>query len=235
MSLLAATLKLDVRLQARSNLYGVGIAIAVLLGLLGRFLIGPDRAANAVPMMYLLGLGGTAYFFPAALVISEKTQGTLTAMRTTPLTNSAYMSSKVITLTLFAACEGLIIHAIGFWGVPFNPIPLVAGLVGLGAFLTLVGLGQSAGCSSVTAFLFPWAMVVGSTTQLPVLYVLGLGPPMLWYLIPTQAPLLLFRGSFVSLETWQWVYAVGVTAGSVIVAAIWARRQFAIHVELQQS
>ncbi len=51
MSTLTATLKLDVRLQARSKLYAIGIAVALLLGLAGRYFVNPDYACS-VPSLF---------------------------------------------------------------------------------------------------------------------------------------------------------------------------------------
>ena len=117
MSLLLATLKLDVRLQARSKLYAIGIVVAILLGLAGRFFVHPDYAGKLLAVFYLAGLGSTTYMFSASLVLLEKSQGTLLALRTTPLTSTAYIASKVITLTSFAALESAIVYAIAFFGV----------------------------------------------------------------------------------------------------------------------
>ena len=232
---LLATLKLDVKLQARSKLYGVGIAVAVILGVLGRFLIGPDYAAKGVPILYLLGLGGTTYIFGASLILMEKSQGTLQALRVTPLTTGQYLSSKLITLILFAAVEGAIVQVIGFWGVSFNPLPLAAGVLTLGLMNTLVGLGQVASHDSVLKFLMPGAALIGSAMQWPFLGVLEIGPEWLWYAIPTNGPLLMMLAAFEPLDLWQWVYAIVMTTASIALAAWWARRRFRTHIRLRRS
>lgn len=232
MSRLPATLKLDVRLQARSRLYAVGIPLAVVLGIAMRIIFDREHAGRALPALYLLGLGGTSYIFAAALVLMEKSQGTLNALRTTPLTSNTYIASKVITLGIFAAIEAAVIFTVGFFGAGFAPIPLVVGVLCLGAFNTFVGLAQVASYDSVTAFLMPGALLVGMVLQWPVFYVLDLGPSLLWHLIPTQGPLLLMMGAFQSLEAWQWVYGFSMSLGSIAVAAWWAKRRFARFIQL---
>ncbi len=234
MNLLSATLALDVRLQARSKLYAIGLVVAVLLGLVARFIFDRDDAGRVLAVFYLLGLGGTTYIFGASLVLLEKSQGTLQALRTTPLTATAYIMSKVITLTSFAAIESAIIYAVGFFGVPLNPVPLVFGVVCLGMFYTFVGMGQVASLDSVFSFLIPGAMVVGSVLQWPFLYVLDIGPPLLWHLIPTQGPLLMMLAASEPLESWQWVYGIGVSLASVGLAGWWAKRRFARFISLQE-
>ena len=70
MSRLLATVKLDVRLQARSKLYAIGIFVAILLGLAGRFFVHPDYAGRLLAVFFLTGLGGTTYFFGSGLTKS---------------------------------------------------------------------------------------------------------------------------------------------------------------------
>ncbi len=234
MSAASATIRLDVTLQARSRLYAIGIAVAVMFGLFGRFVFDRDQAGDVLAVLYLMGIGGTTHLFGASLVLLEKSQGTLQALRVTPLTATAYMASKALTLTVFAAVESAVIYAVGFWGVPVSPAPLLAGIVCLGLFYTFVGLGQVAPHDSVFSFVIPGALVVVSILQWPFLYVLEIGPPVIWYLIPTQAPLLLMLGAFEPLEPWQWVYAISVSAASIILSAWWARRRFARFIGLKE-
>lgn len=233
MSMLTATLALDVRLQARSKLYAIGIGVSLALGLLGRFLIGPEHAATALPILYLLGLGGSTYIFGASMMLLEKSEGTLRALRTTPLTSRVYLGSKILTLGAFAALEGVIVHAVGFFEAPMSIWPLLLGVGSLVVFDTLLGLGQVASHDSVFSFLVPGALVVGSVLQWPMLYVLDVGPPLLWFLFPTQGPLLLMMGAFTPLPAWQWVYAILMTAASLGLTAWWARARFARHIGLK--
>jgi len=233
-SALVATLKLDVTVQARSLLYAVGIAVAVIMGLLARFLIGPRFAAVGVPTMYLLGLGGTAYIFGASLVLMEKSQGTIDALRVSPLTVDQYLGSKLVTLVGFAAVEGVIVQLIGFWGVSFDLLTLGAGIITLGLMNTLVGLGQVAHHTSVLSFLMPGAALVGAVMQWPFLGALGIGPSWVYYVIPTNGPFLLMRGAFTPLATWQWIYAVGMSLLTIAALALWTRRRLRAHLRLQQ-
>lgn len=225
MKLLIATLILDVQLQARSKLYVIGIAVAILLGLAGRFFVPEDYAGRVMAAFYLTGIGGTTYFFGASLVLFEKSQGTLQAIRVTPLTALTYIASKVITLSSFALLESVIIYLIAFLGVSINPLPMIFGVLSLGVVYTLVGLGQVASYDSVTAFLFPGAAFVSGILGLPVLYLINVALPFIW-LIPTQSSLLLMLGATETLPSWQWFYAITVSLTSIVLASLWARSQF---------
>ena len=227
-----ASLKLDVRVQARSQLYAVGIGVAVATGLLGRFLIGEAHAGRALPTLYLLILAGTTYVFGASQIVSEKSQGTLAALRTTPLTTGVYLTSKLITLTAFATLEGAIVQVVAFGAVDGSLLPLVVGILSLGVMYTLAGLGHAASHEAITSFLFPGAMVVMLVSQLPALYILEVGPPALWLAIPSLAPVLLILGAFEPLTTLQWAYALTVTPVSIGLLAWWTRRRFVEHLAL---
>ena len=235
MSLLSATLKLDVRLQTRSQLYTIGIVVAVLFGLLGRFFFDEAQAGRVLAAFYLMGLGGTTYMFGASLLLLEKGEGTLHALRTTPLTSTPYITSKVITLSLFAVIESVIVYAVGFFGVPLDPVPMILGVGCLAVFYTLVGMGQVASHDSVTSFLIPDAMAVGALLQLPAFYLIPIGPPLVWYLVPTQGPLILMLGASEPLEAWQWVYGIGMSVVSIYLALWWAKRRLARFIGLQES
>ena len=233
MSQLAATMKLDVRLQARTKLYAIGIFVAILLGLLGRFFVSPEYAGRVLAVFYLAGIGGTTYFFGGSLMLLEKSEGTLQALRTTPLTSTAYIASKVITLTSFAVVESAIVYAVAFFGIPLDLIPMICGVVCLGVIYTLVGLGQVASHDSVTSFLFPGAVVATLVLELPMFYVIA-GPDPGWYLFPTHGSLLLMLGATETLEVWQWSYAIVVSLLSMALAFWWAKSRFARFIGLQE-
>lgn len=233
MSLLAPTIKLDIQLQSKNKLYAIGIFVALLFGLVGRFFADADYAGQVLSTFFLTGLGGTTYMMSASLVLLEKSQGTIHALRTTPLTSTVYIVSKVITLTSFAVVESAIVYFVSFAGVPLNPFPLILGVVLLGIFYTLVGLGQVASHNSVTAFLLPGAVLVSAILQLPVFYVIA-GPQLIWYLIPTHGSLLLMLGATTSLTAWQWAYALLVSFASIGILFWWTKRRFAICIGFQK-
>ena len=139
----------------------------------------------------------------------------------------------MITLTSFASIESAIVYVVAFIGVPLNPVPMIAGVVCLGAFYTLVGLGQVASHDSVTAFLFPGAVLVAGVLELPALHVIA-GPDVPWYFIPTQGHLLLMLGATESLTAWQWACAIIVSPLSIGLAFWWAKSRFAQSIRLQE-
>ncbi len=233
MSPLAASIRLDMRLQSRTRLYAIGIFVAILMGLLGRYLVTDEYAGRILVLFYFGGLGGTTYMFAAAMVLLEKSDGTLQALRTTPLQTTTYLFSKVLTLTGFAALESAIVYAIGFYGSGVHPVPLFIGIVTLGTLYTLLGMGQVASHDSVTSFLFPGAAAVSLALQLPLLYLLMPQLAPVW-LHPTHGSLLLFLGASESMSAWHWAFAVGTPWLWIALAYRWTLKRFADHIGLQE-
>ena len=226
---LLATLRLDFRLQLRSQLYTIGIGIAVFFGLLLRLSVDPQPMRTVLPALFLLTLGSTTYLFAGGMVLFEKAEGTLDAQKVTPLRVDDYFASKLLTLGGFALVESMILVILthGFAGL--RMVPMFAGLLVMGGLYTLIGLGQIARHDSITEFLMPSAFVVGAVLPLPVLDHLDLWPGLGWYAWPSQAPLLLMRAAFEPIAGWQWVYALAYSALSLGALYLWARRSFRQH------
>jgi len=229
MSRIAASIGLDVRLQARSRLYVIGVVVAVFMGVMVRFLVPIEHVGRGLTAFYILGLGSTTFMFGAAMLLLEKSEHTLQALRTSPLSPAEYVTSKALTLTAFSLVESAIIFAIAARGVPVNPALLVLGIGVLGVMSTLVGLGLAAAHDAVTSFLLPSGALVGMVAQLPFLTLIGFDTIVLWYLIPTQAPLLLIQAAFEPLAPWQWAYAAGMSAVGIGVAWWFCARRFRVH------
>lgn len=230
MTRLAAEVWLDVRLQARSRLYVIGIVLALLLGLAGRYFFPADALRVVIPAFYLLFLGGSTYAFVAAMLMLERGEGTLDAIRVTPLRIGEYIGSKVATLTAFSAVESLIILFVAGGGADVGFAVLLAGIALMGIFNTLVGIAQAARHDTVTDFLIPGALVVMTVLQLPLFHFLGTWTSPLFYLIPTRAPLVLIEAAFGPVPVWEWVYGLAYSGVAIAAAAFLARRQFIRHV-----
>lgn len=235
MKRLCATLLLDMKLQARSQLYTIGIAMAVLMGLLVRFLIPTTHIGRGLAGFYLLGLGSTTFMFGSSMLLLEKGEHTLEAMRVTMMTSTDYILSKAITLTGFAIIESAIVYIIAVRGMWGNLLFLGLGTATLGVFYTVVGLGLAAAHDAITRFLLPTGVLLAMILQLPVFSLFDVGPAWLWYIIPTQAPLLILQGSFELLATWQWIYA-GIMSVVMCAGSWWfCTQRFRAHVGLQEA
>ncbi len=232
MTRLVAEMVLDVRLQVRNRLYAIGIAMAVLLGLAGRYAFPAEALPAALPAFFLLFLGGSTYMFVAAMIMLERGDRTLEAVRITPLRLDEYLTSKVVTLTTFALLESAIIVVIAYGPIDFDLPTLLVGTALLGAINTLLGVAQAAKHETVTDFLFPGAVIVSLVLTLPLFHYLGMWTNPVWYLIPSRAPLALIAAAFGPIPRWEWIYGLAYSGVWLVIGGALARRQFTRHVVL---
>lgn len=229
---LRATLLLDTKVQAKSQLYTIGIGVAVLMGLMVRFLVPVEHVGRGFAAFILLGIGGTTYTFGASMLLLEREAGVLSALRVTPLTTRDYLLSKSFTLTTFALVETAIVYGISARGVAtWFPALLLGGAV-LGVFYSLVGLGLAAGYDVITRFLLPMGATVAMVLQFPFLQLIGIGDWWMWAVVPSTAPLLLIQAAFEPLTTIQWVYALSMSVVMLVGAWAYCTYRFRVHVGL---
>jgi fluoroquinolone transport system permease protein len=224
MTRFASTLRLDVTLQFRNKFYHIGVMVA-LLGIFAlRGLFDHQTLKIVLPVLYLIGLAGTTYFFIGGLVIFEKSERTIDSLIITPLRFQEYLLSKLVTLSALATVESVVI-TVATVGLDFHGPLLVSGIVLMAGFYTLLGYIVVLRYQSVTDFLMP-SLAYSLILQLPFLPYFGVWENALFYLIPTQAPFLLMQAAFQPVENWQIVYGFGYSLLSIAFCVVWARRAF---------
>ena len=236
MTRLLATMKTDVRVQYRNRLYSIGIFVGAIIAIGLSQLANPDQLFVIVPVLMLIVVGGTTMLYVAAMIIFERDEGTMNALIASPLRTSEYLWSKIITLTVLATLEAIVMIGgatlIMRWSdaVSWPNIPLLlVGIVGIGVIYTLIGIILIVRYDKMTDFLLPMAFVA-IVLQLPFLHFLGLVVHPVFLVIPTSAPTMLMQGAYVSLTPWQWVYASVYPAALILLLAMWAYRAFDKHV-----
>ncbi|NDJ60883.1 MAG: ABC transporter permease [Chloroflexi bacterium] len=224
MTRLVSTMQLDVKLQIRNRFYHIVFGLALLNVIALPRIFGREQLAEVLPVLLLMIMSATTFLLVAGMVIFEKGERNLEALVITPVRNSEYLLSKLITLTALATVEAAFI-ALLTYGLGFNPLLLFGGIIVLGLMYTLFGFILVVRYNTVTDFLVP-AMLVILALQIPFLDALGMLSSPLFYLIPTQAPLLLMKAAFEPIEVWQLVYALAYAAVTIGVTFAWAQRAF---------
>lgn len=232
---LGAAVRTDVVLQARNQLYGISVGVALVAAGGLAWLSPHDRLEATVPMALLMFVGGSTLLYAVAMLILERDDGTLSAVIVSPLRPAEYLLSKVITLSGLATLEALLTVG-GALGVLSRsgevPVPgplLLVGVVLLAVMHVLVGLVLVVRYRRLMEVLIPMG-AIATIMQLPAFYFVGALPHRAWLLIPTGAPTMFIRGGFAELTPWEWTYA---TVGSALtLLALWvaARRAFQRHV-----
>ncbi|WP_420627625.1 hypothetical protein [Candidatus Leptofilum sp.] len=236
MSRLLSTMKTDVVVQVRTNLYTIGVVAGVITAVVLSQLASPDQMVSLVPTLMLLVVGGSTLLYVAAMILFEKDEGTLWAMIVSPVRPSEYLWSKIITLTALATFESvvmiagtmLIMQFTGGISLPNIPL-LLLGIVAIGILYTLTGIVLVVRYTSITDFLLPMA-AIAVILQLPFLYFLGWVEHWLLLLIPTSAPTMLMVGAYRPLAGWEWAYGLVGTAVLIVGLTIWAYRAFQTHI-----
>ena len=209
---LAATVRLDLRLQMRNGFYyAVAFVLACWFVLLT--VLPAIDWAYVLPAVVFGNLVMVNFYFVAGLVLLEKNEGTLEAQVVTPLADWEYLTSKTVTLAALSLVEQVVIvwsaHGGGFAGGP-----LVLGIVLAAILYTLTGFVLVARYRSINEYLFP-SVLFTLVLSLPMLHYFGLWDTWLLYLHPFTAPLVLLNAAFRPIPSWQWAYGV-------FYSAVWA-------------
>jgi len=114
MTRLWATLWLDCQLQIRNRFYLLSGIFAGIVILLMRYFLAGEILAQAIPPLFLITIAGTTYLFAGGMILLERREGTLQGITITPLRSWEYLSSKVISLSLLALVESLVIIGFGY-------------------------------------------------------------------------------------------------------------------------
>ncbi len=206
MKALLNTIKWDFVLIMKYGIVTVAIVIA-LIYCITLFLLdttGLEKLISAIifsdPVMY-------GYLFTAVIILFEKDARTHEVLAVTPMPVSRYIWSKAITFTLLAlvCCSAIILSAQPQY---FNLLYFVLGVVLSSAMFVFVGIIGVSYAKNFNQFFLVMPIVL-LPVSLPFLDFFSLYQSPLFYVIPTQACLLLFKASVSPVETWQILYGIG--------------------------
>ena len=221
MKRLLTTLGWDFLMFARYQIVTVVLVISAIYILILRIIPVPDMVVQCMIFSDPVMLG---FIFTGAIVLFEKGANTLEALVVTPIKIWEYLWSKAIALTLLALPCTLTMAIAGHgWDVHY--LWLILGLFLSSILFVFVGF---IGVSRVKNFnqyivVIPLFLVPFS---LPLLNFLGLMDCYAFYIIPTQASLILFEATFKEVEVWKLIYSIGYLLISMLFAYKLARKAF---------
>jgi len=227
---LFATIKCDIRLQARNGFYYATAFVTLVWALALSMVSGSNLEIGLDTLMpvFILDsmLVGTFYFL-AGLVLLEKGEGTMEAQVVSPLRAGEYLLSKIITLALLSMAQYLLITLV-FHGFTPDLLFLVAGVGFASALYVLVGFVSVARYTSISDYLFPSILYAGLLLLPLAAYVLEPGGWVgyLVYLHPMEAPLQLMHAAFGPVEEWQIAYGLLYSGLWVWLLYRWSLGQF---------
>ncbi|MCD4786165.1 MAG: ABC transporter permease [Candidatus Eremiobacteraeota bacterium] len=209
----------DIKLQAKYGFYYAAGFVA-LMWIVVMSLLPPDKRIIILPFFLFIDLLFTAFYFMAGLIFLEKVQGVLNALVLTPTKLAEYLMSKVLTIAFLSVVFCLLITLLAH-GTRFN-IPMLALTVFLTSLLcSFIGIASAAYCASFSRFLIP-SLIPQLIMAAPLCYYFGLYKNWLFYIFPTQPCLLLFKSSFIMIESWQLIYSIVYLIFWLVLTYIWA-------------
>lgn len=207
MTRLASAVSLELMVQTRQRF----LHAAIFSGLIWLAVLLPmPHGLRAAAEPYVMSGDTTiiGFFFIAGAVFFEKQERTLGAIISTPLRFTEYLFAKLAVLVAVSLSVALAVATIAH-GLNYRPAPMLAGVL-LGTLLMLlVGFITSLPFASISDW-FLAATVPLAVMNLPILYLSGVWPNPVLYVLPMQGPLLLIGSAFgqVVLATWQVAYAL---------------------------
>jgi len=202
---LLRTIVWDARFALRYNIVTVAIVITVLYTIIFKLIPGASITEVLVSFIFsdptMLG-----FIFVGAMVLFEKDANTLEALTVTPVKPWQYLWSKAIVLSLIALfCStgmAFIGHGFDLKMVYFIPAVVLSSLIF--TFIGFIGISRVKNFNQyiilIPMFLLP--------TILPLADFYGLVRSPLFYLIPTQGSLLLFKAAFKEESALNILYSV---------------------------
>jgi fluoroquinolone transport system permease protein len=162
------------------------------------------------------------YFFIAALVLLERSEGVLAGLVVTPLRSGEYLMAKVLSLLLLGMLESMLIVVFSFGMVP-QPLLILAGMALLSAFYTLIGFVIVARFRLMNEYILPAGALL-ALLLLPLLDHFHIWQSAFFSLHPLQPMLVLLRAGFLPATPWELCYGFLGSLTWVVLCFLWARR-----------
>lgn len=195
----------DIRRQQRYQIFTAAFVVTLLYVLFFLYFSLSDQIPLLVTLIFN-DPAGLGMLFIGALYLMERSENTLQALSVTPLPPAHYVWSKTISLSLLATLSALAMALAGF-GWSFHYGYFIAG-IGLSASLfTLLGLALVVHCRSFNDYILRIAIFL-TPVILPFFNLFGVTDTLWWYLIPSQASLLLMEAAFTPVTAWKLIYAL---------------------------
>jgi len=100
MNRLLSSIRNDIIVQFRSNLYYIGIVVGVLIAFILGFIFTAEQLPTLIPSFMIIVGGGSTMLYIASLILFEKDQGTINAALVSPLKTSEYILSQEAEIPL---------------------------------------------------------------------------------------------------------------------------------------
>ena len=202
---LTTAIRWDLLRQFRYNIIYAALLVTLIYILI--LLNLPDGPYREKMLVFLIFNDPAALgmLFIGSLFLFERSENTLPALWVTPLSVQHYVLSKTLTLSAIATLSALAM-GLGGYGWNFRYVFFVSAIGLTASLFTLLGMAAVVSCKNFNQYLLRMAGIL-VPTALPFLNFFEITHTFWWYLLPSQASLLLLEAAFVPIEGWQAVYS----------------------------
>lgn len=205
MSVLFNTIKWDLKLIVKYNIALVAFGITAIY-VAAFFIFNMQGYEKIVALLIFSDPVMYGYIFISVMILFEKDAGTLKALAVTPLSTKRYILSKSIAFTLLALVTSFIM-LLASRPVNVNYGYFLLAVIFSSMLFVFIGIISVSKVRNFNQFIVIIPMVL-APVSLPFLNYFGVTDTHWFYLIPTQACLILFEASIASVESWQIFYAI---------------------------
>lgn len=223
MNVLKHTIKWDSVLLFKYGIVAVAAAISSIY-CISLLLSKTEGVENVVVLLVFSDPVMYGFLFTAVMILFERDSMTNQALAVTPLTTGNYILSKSIVFTGLAFVCSLAI-VLSSRPETFHAVIFLLAVIFSSALFILLGVVGVSFTKNFTQFILVIPLVF-LPTCLPFLDYFNIFNSWLFYLIPTQACLILFKGSISDVETWKLIYAVSYLSIWIFFTYKWAIKSY---------
>ncbi|WP_028975442.1 ABC transporter permease [Spirochaeta cellobiosiphila] len=164
------------------------------------------------------------FYFVGGSVLFEKSEKVLSSLFVSPIPSYSYLLAKALNFSLLSVMVSFVI-TIGGIGFSFQPLILFLAVGLTSLVFTLWGLIVVSRKENVPEYLL-YSLVYLIPFFIPLLGFFPFTDAWWLYLFPTQATLLLLKGSFQGISAFDLVYSIVYLLVFICISALWAKRWF---------
>ncbi|MFA1819670.1 hypothetical protein ACDX78_05645 [Virgibacillus oceani] len=215
--------QMDVKFQLRHGFYYAYALVTIFY--IGVLLLIPEAYVQTASILIVFTDPSVlGFFFVGGLVLLERDQSIFSTLYVTPLKIHEYLISKVMSLTLLAAVTSIVLFVV-IHQFSFHVVPFLLAVILCSMFFTLLGINLAVRVKSVNAFLYTSPLYV-IVFFLPLVDYIGIYDTPIFFILPTQAIMLLMEGAFRGVSIGIYLYSVVILAVWIGLVYLWTYRSF---------
>ncbi|MEZ2717076.1 fluoroquinolone export ABC transporter permease subunit [Niallia circulans] len=215
--------QMDVKFQLRHGFYYAYALVTIFY--IGLLLLIPEAYVQTASILIVFTDPSVlGFFFVGGIVLLERDQSIFSTLYVTPLKIHEYLISKVMSLTLLAAVTSIVL-LVAIHQISFHVVPFLLAVILCSMFFTLLGINLAVRVKSVNVFLYTSPLFV-IVFYLPLVDYIGIYDTPIFFILPTQAILLLMEGAFRGVSIGIYLYSVVILAVWIGLVYLWTYRSF---------